>query len=170
MRSSNFNKNKKGFTLIEILISLAIISIISSATYFSFNQFNNFQNLNATYLDLKTAIVEAKANSSAQVSRKCLGTQTLVGHQIRINNSDPNEPHSYSLEEVCQNVDNSIDEYEIKSTNVLSGITLTTTGNPIRFDVLTGKVTNSGIIKLDNSMQDKSIEVTPDGIIDDVSQ
>jgi len=156
-------KQNCGFSLIELLITLALISLITSASYFGFTQFNKYQNLNVTYENLKNALNEAKANSSAQVSRKCTNIQVLVGHQVRINTSTA--PHSYNLEEVCQNLNLTESTYVIKKLNVLSGINLSGPSSPILFLVLTGNVRNPANISLTNGVQNKSISVNSNAII-----
>lgn len=89
-----------GFTLIEILLTIAIIISLSSASYFAFVQFNKGKNLNIAYGDFVNILSEAKSDSLSQVNVSlCTASQTLVGYQIVIDSSS--SPNSYRLEIVC---------------------------------------------------------------------
>ncbi len=95
-------RSLKGFTLIEILISMAVILLLSVGSLVGFNQFSKRQSLNISSDALRNSLNEAKAKSQAQVivTSDCRRSgRVLVGYQIRFNTST--DPDSYTLEEVC---------------------------------------------------------------------
>ncbi|MEK9207685.1 MAG: prepilin-type N-terminal cleavage/methylation domain-containing protein [Patescibacteria group bacterium] len=73
----------KGFSLIEIVLVLAIIISISTIGYLSLGKFSKSQNLTYSYTNLLNDLNEAKSNTLSQVkSSKCTAVQTLVGYEI----------------------------------------------------------------------------------------
>lgn len=155
-------KNNPSFTLVEILITIAVISVATFGSFIAFNQFNKYQNLNVSYENLKHSLNIAKSNALAQVINKCNTSQKFVGHQIRIITTT--NPDSYVLEEVCQNPPGILPaepSYRIKETKLPSDVSISSGGNTILFLVLTGKVRGTSDISiiLTNGTQNKEITI-----------
>ena len=90
----------KGFSLIEIVLVLAIIISISTIGYLSLGKFSKSQNLTYSYTNLLNDLNEAKSNTLSQVkSSKCTAVQTLVGYEIAVSNSSI--PNYYTTKVVC---------------------------------------------------------------------
>lgn len=156
-----------GFTLIEIILSLAVILIISGASYVAFGNFNKQQVFNSSYENLKNTINEAKSDALSQVISKCTGLQTLVGYQIAIDSSS--DPKSYSLQEVCQVSSTEVEVVNnLKTTSLPPDTTITSdfsSSSPLRFLVLTGKVSMAGTITLSNGSQTRTININSQGVM-----
>lgn len=155
---TNFKKNT-GFTLIEVIISIAIIGIISSTTVVTFNRFSSRQNLNIAYDDVKNALSEAKSNSASQVIISC--TENLLGYEVVFNAVNK----TYSINEACSQP---LADPVVKTYKLPSGINFNNNVSPpsIMFNTLTGG-SNGGSVTLTNgtASQNKSIMVESTGII-----
>lgn len=153
----------KGFTLIEILLAMAVILIISGGSYVAFTKFNQSQTLNSTYENLRNTLNEAKSSALSQVIFKCNDLETLVGYQVKFNTLSI--PNTYSLQEVCQGVSGKATN-EVKKTSLPTDVTVTSSSSPILFLVLSGKIQDSGTVTviLSNGNQ-KTITITNTGVI-----
>ncbi len=142
-----------GFTLIEILVVMAIIVILASGSYVGFIRFNKQQNLNITRDTLLNTLNEARSNALSQVISttnapdgcKQAGTsRTLDGHQVSINTSG--SPHYYLLQEVCSGGGNTFTP-TVKRIDLPSGVVFTSVpSSPVRFLIFTGGVNSSATI------------------------
>lgn len=139
----------KGFTLIEILVAMAITVILASGTYVGFSRFNRQQNLNIARDTLYNNLSEARSNAMSQVITRCTIDQTLEGYQISFNASST--PHSYTTQEVCRNLSsgNLAPPQNVKTVilppNVIFG---SLSGTPVMFSVLSGSVASLATITL----------------------
>lgn len=152
-------KRNTGFTLIEVLISIAIIGIITSTTVVTFNKFTSRQNLNIAYDDMRNALSEAKSNSASQVIINC--TESLLGYQLVFNAAN----RTYSINEICSQP---LADPVVKTYRLPTGINFNNNVSPpsIMFDTLTGNAT-TGTITLTNGnpSQNKTIQIFSSGII-----
>lgn len=151
-------KSGAGFTLVEIILVIGIISIIVTGSYAALTHFSRQQKINTAYENLKNDLNEAKSNASSQVVKNC--TDTLVGYQISFAAS------SYTLQEVCQPSVGPETPSNIKTISV-PGITLNSTPAIIKFLILTGKVESSGNVTISNADlgQSKTINISSQGVI-----
>lgn len=91
------NKNK-GFTLIEILIVIAILGIISSIVILNLSQFRNEQLLKNTTLDVVSLLSKARQNTLSSVNSTNYGVHfdgnqaVLFTGSIYSSNNATNEP------------------------------------------------------------------------------
>lgn len=156
----------KGFTLIEILVGMALILILSSASYFGFVSFNRSQNLNIARDNLKNTLNEARSRALSQVVVNCSPSQTLFGHQIRFYST------YYEIEEVCRDVNS---PYTItypppkKRVSLSTGISFNPTPlSPILFLRSTGGISDAfnRVVTLQNeASQTRTVTVNPAGVI-----
>ena len=153
----------KGFTLIEILVGMALILILSSASYFGFVSFNRSQNLNIARDNLRNTLNEARSRSLSQVVVKCSGSQTLFGHQVRFYNT------YYEIEEVCEDIITRIKtNFPTKRVPLSSEISFNPTpSSPILFLRSTGGISDvaSRVVTLQNLAGQRSVTVNPAGVI-----
>lgn len=100
MKKFPFRKIERGFTLIEIVLVVAIIMIVSGAGYLAVNQLNNTQNFEVAVNNFVNVIYEAKSNALSQVKlgNNCAATD-LMGYKISISSEEL--PSTYSLSIVC---------------------------------------------------------------------
>lgn len=167
-------KHSCGFTLIEILLTMAIIISLSSVSYIAFQKFNKGNTLNIAYDDFVNTVNEAKSNSLSQVKTSlCTATQTLIGYQIAIDKVS--SPNSYRLEIVCATDPADPTTYvstQIKKTNLPSGVTIAMT-KVTDFSIATSFLflTPSGLVgasysaALTSQLQSKSVGIDSNGVI-----
>lgn len=157
---------ERGFTLIEILIVMAIISLASVGSYVGFVQFNRQQGLTSAWDTLRNNLNEAKSNATSQVivTGVCnQASRTLVGHQVAFGRSGATD--YYELQEVCTLGVNTLTPV-VKRVNLPSRITF----NPlpasfVRFQILSGNVINPKTITITNQSRTRSISVDSTGVI-----
>ncbi len=152
----------RGFTLVEILVSMAVILIISGG-YAALTRFNKAQELSSAYENLKNTLNEAKSSALSQVIVNCRRSETLVGYQVNFNTIS--NPNTYSLEEVCRQ-GGSTRRIEVKKNPLPPGVTLVPPSSAILFLVLSGKVQNAETISLNNGSATKIINVTTSGVVE----
>lgn len=157
-------KNGAGFTLVEILVAMAIIIIISGGSYVAFTKFNQRQTYISTYENLKNSINEAKSNALSQVINDCVSSETLVGYQIVADSSSI--PDSYRLEEICETGGVEAAPNVIKTVKLPPNLIISSDISSILFLVLSGKVRQSGSISLSNGSETKTININSQGAIE----
>ncbi|MBI2103911.1 prepilin-type N-terminal cleavage/methylation domain-containing protein [Candidatus Woesebacteria bacterium] len=139
--------SQPGYTLIEILVTMTIISIIFGAGYVAYRDFSRRQTLasavRSVKADLRLAQEEALAGKKPQ-DGACTGTNTLEGY-----NFDVVPPDSYRIFVTC--VGSTGGTVQTKSVSLSSGVTIAAGSvNPILFKVL-GRgtnITSSSVIAL----------------------
>ncbi len=153
-----------GFTLIEILISLAFMMIISSGGYFAFIQFNKTQSLTTAYDNINAALEEAKSSAVSQVKPTSCSGMTLTGYQVTL--TTDTTPGGYKVEATC------LDSLGVQRTfsngdkTLPQRATVSTTANPIQF-LLSGSLNSASNITITVSSggQSKAITVSTAGLI-----
>lgn len=129
------NENKKGYTLIEILVALTIVGLIFGIGYVNFRDFGRRQALagaaGTIKGDLRLAQEQALAGKKPS-NAFCNPPNQLNGFNFRVTSSS-----SYSLEANCSG-----GNVTTKSASLPSGITMSSPSpNPITFKIL-GQGTN----------------------------
>lgn len=126
------NKISLGFTLVELLVAIAIIATISAVGVASFVSYGSSQTLNTTTLDVVNMLETARSRALTQVKPpvgNCTSIEgdpepPLVGYQVTINNTNK----TYTLDVVCGNAINQESRIEKKlppgNINFTSSITL----------------------------------------------
>ncbi|MFC1625463.1 Tfp pilus assembly protein FimT/FimU [Patescibacteria group bacterium] len=127
---------RKGYTLIEILISLTIISILFGIGYVSFRDFSRRQAIQGASKniigDLRLT-QELALSGEKPSSLNCETSHSLNGYYFRVSV----DGNSYSIEAFCTG-----GVVEKKTVNLAEGLSFSTTSpNPILFKVL-GEGTN----------------------------
>lgn len=175
MVSRIFNKQIKsslGFSLIELLVAIAIMVSLTMTGAFVFLQLNKSKNLNVAYGDFVNTIYEAKTDSLSQVKTSlCTPAQTLIGYQITIDKSSM--PNFYTLGIVCFDPPVSDIFIQIKKVNLPSDVTidLFKTSSPVRpagsflFLIPSGIIDASYSATLTSQGQNKSVGIDENGVI-----
>lgn len=153
-----------GFTLIEILLVMAIIVILASGSYVGFVSFNRAQSLNIARDTLYNTFNEARSSAMSQVIISCSQNQTLFGYQIRFNTA------YYDIEEVCRDVNlpNNLTNSRVKRVPLPGDVTFyPNPSSPILF-LLTGGISGGAdrsVILRNTASQTKTIIVSAGGVI-----
>lgn len=130
-----FGKHEDGYTLIELMVSIGIMSLLFTLGYASLRDFSRRQALSAVERRLggELRLAQEKALSGQKpVSDKCDPPQELVGYQFKVVSDS-----QYVIEANCTG-----GVVEVKSVSLPAGITISyPTVNPILFRIL-GEGTN----------------------------
>ncbi len=152
-----------GFTLIEIILTIAIMSIIVGSSYAALIKFSSQQTLNSAYGVLKNNLNLAKSLASSQVVN-CSPNYTLVGYEMDF----PLDNTTYEIKPVCQNTAGQKEPKTPRSTKLPSGITIDSDFKPILFLVISGEVQDippagAEITLTGNGGSTRSVIVFPNG-------
>ncbi len=154
-----FIKNKAGFTLVEVLIVVAILSVLFTIVIFDFVSFRKTSNLDNSVQEFVSILrlAQNKAVSSENYSKHGVYINTTISPNQYILFKGDNylsEPSSYKI----YSLQNNTEFYEIS----LGG------GNEIVFDKLTGVTEEFGNISIrdkNDINQSKTIYVASSGAI-----
>jgi len=158
-------KNKKSFTLIELLIAISLIILISGLTIPFYNQFTAQQELkNETKKIVDLLELARKKAISGDLSNHQSDCANFTGYQIRIVNST-----TLQLFICCgQTTSNYCStSFVITTYNLPNQFSITPVGSNIQFKNLTGYLDNSYPLNIKNSLINKCISITisPSGLI-----
>ena len=93
-------KLQKGFTLLEVMVAFALISVVSGVGLFSFVEFNQVQEVNQASRDIALFVERARANTNSFIKPAVCENRTLQGYSVKYCGAD----------EECQNIDS---DYEM---------------------------------------------------------
>lgn len=153
----------KGFTLIELMVSVAIMGVMVGGGVFYMNRVNSLQKIDSAREELISNLREAR--NLAITNQKPIGFTDLVTEiyvDLKPNGLLEVKPNSVT-EEIKYSSKN------IADVNIDIGIT----NGPIRFEMYTGKLMGSGSIEIIisskelTSAEDKVISINSSGLIDD---
>ncbi len=147
----------KGYTLVEVLVSLTVVGLLFSFGFVSFRDFSRRQQLIGAVRTVKGEIrlVQSKASAGEKPDDvKCNATNTLSSYSFIRINSD-----SYQVTANCLG-----GSVVIKTGSLADGISMTSTQNTISFKVL-GQGTNiiaggNAVITLTQAGTNKTALVT----------
>ncbi|MGI6278513.1 MAG: pilus assembly FimT family protein [Patescibacteria group bacterium] len=151
-------KNTSGLTLIEILVTSAIIMTVSGLGLAAYINFNNRQVLNATTDELKNNLRQARG--WAMAGRKfgyCGDDDRLANYQISFFPDD-----KYEIALTCLNNPNPI---SINSFSYDEKVTISSDQNPIIFSPLTGGTGEDVIINLSLGTRTRQLNINTNGEI-----
>ena len=152
-----------GYTLIEIMVTLTIISIIFGIGYVAYREFSRRQSLTSAIRaiigDLQLAQTQAITGTKPKVA-VCDYPNLLSGYNFEVI-----PPNSYKVEAVCSG-----GKHLVKQVNMSSSVELTAPSpNPIFFKIL-GQGTNvtSAVTRIDISSLGVmgSVNITSGGSIE----
>ena len=98
--------SEKGFTLIEVLIVVAVVASIAGLTITTFGNYSKSQVFNQTYNNFLNILNTAKSRSSSQdkplsIAQCAAAGAVLNGYSVTINKAAA--PNNYSLNVICSN-------------------------------------------------------------------
>jgi len=151
------NKSNSGFTLIEIIITLGIISLISTALYASFASSNRRQVLEKQTASILALLEDAHSETLSSKNLYQYGVHLDADQAVLFRGS------AYSALDASNQVQ------PLDNRVTISDISLAGGGSDVLFDRLTGATSNSGSLTVtlaaDNS-QTKTITIFKTGLIE----
>lgn len=146
---------KKGFTLLELLIVVAVLAVLSAIVFSSFSAFRNSKVLDTAVEDVLTALSQARGDTLASKDGLQYGVhlqadKAVIYQGATYSSSDPNN----------QNV-------VLDGALEITSITLTGGGQNVLFDRLTGKTSQNGtfVIRVTNdTAKTRTITVNGTGV------
>ncbi len=144
-------KEKKGFTMIEILIVLAIIAIMIAVVLPSFSQMRKNEVLKSAVEDVASAINKAKSQSQSSIDSSEYGVHFETNQAVIFSGT------AYSA------VAASNQRVAITSPASITSITLSGGGSDIYFDRLSGEPNKTGTITISNGLTSKIITISATG-------
>lgn len=161
MPKYSFNK-LLGYTLIEVLVSLSIISILFGVGFVSYRDFSRRQYVDSFAQKIKADLAltrEKAASGEKPTHERCSGTNTLSGYYFRLRDED------YKIQAVCS--EGLVDTKVVTIPSDLS-VTISST-NPILFKVLSSGTNLSSLntitIKQTATGKETSVSITQYGEI-----
>lgn len=151
----------RGYTLIEVLVGLAIIGLLFTIGYAGYRDFAKRQVLNNVYEELKTNLNTARQRALSGEKSNCPQGQsdTLQGYKFTITSSN-----SYAIKPKCTAGDGT----SVVSPTLPSGFTVSSAADPILFNALAQGTNLTGdvditIVQLNGGS--KKITITQQGTI-----
>lgn len=146
---------KKGFTLAELLIVIAIILILLAIALPEFNNIRDRQILNSATADVVSAIREASSRTRASLDSSSYGVYfDTNNNQLIIFKTNIYDPNS---------ADNEI--IELLNPVILSNVELTDGAQSFYFERLTGFPSKNGIIEISLNSYKKTVIIDKTGRI-----
>ncbi len=141
----NTARKSSGYTLIEIMVALTIISIIFGVGYVAYREFSRRQSLNSAMRSIIGDLQLAQTQAITGTKPKdvvCDSPNVLSGYNFEVI-----EPNGYKIEAVCSG-----GVHLVKQVNLANSVELTPPiPNPIFFKIL-GQGTNvAGSARIDVS-------------------
>lgn len=147
----------RGYTLIEVLVGLAIIGLLFTIGYAGYRDFAKRQVLNNAYEELKVNLTLARQLAlSGERPSACGGS--FLGIEVRLATNGL----SYSVHKKCQTT-----AATVKTVNLPSGVIISGT-SPIRFNLLgqgTNLASQTALTLTQNGVATRSATITPQGTI-----
>ena len=151
------HKNKKGFTLIEILIVISLVTIISFVTFNFFVDYRASQGVAQDVELIETVLYKARNEAISSNGSNDYGVHCASSSMTACKGS------VYT----ASNTTNQI--FLFTSGNTLSGISLVSGGVDVVFNKLSGETTQSGTLTLTTSKGGvKTIIIYPTGLIQSI--
>jgi prepilin-type N-terminal cleavage/methylation domain-containing protein len=116
--------HQNGFTLLEVLLSIALLATLSVTGYSAFTQFNQQKNLSLATADFSGILSEAKSDTLNQVNAgTCQPDKTFKGYLVQLN-GDSGAYSSYTLKLVCVNSSDQRVYTDVKTSGIPSDVSL----------------------------------------------
>lgn len=148
-------KKKSGFTLIELIVVIAIIAILVVTTFVGYNSFRKKTQLNITAEEIESALKLAQSKTLSSLN------QTNYGIHLETDSYVSFIGNTYSSAEVTNVI------FDISDNLEIYNISLNGAGSEIIFERLTGKTDQYGSfnIRIKNTSQEKILNIESSGTI-----
>lgn len=168
---THYKSSDRGFTLVELVVVIAILGVLAAMSIAAFNGYNKSQQLTGAVQDIKSILILARSNAQSQVkpSSYCSANQQLNGYQVNICNGGGNpackSSADYEMNVECNGTYSTITTGNFPANGgvVVLG---TSTSKSFLFAPFTGTVTGNGRIDINAPGQStQSITVQMNGVI-----
>ncbi len=149
----------KGFTLIELIVTITIVLLLSGGAIVQYNAFTDNQRLKQAALTLKSNFRFAQSKA-ASGTKPASGCSELVGWDVRFSSST-----SYEIQAQCT-PQGSVGEITVAT--LPAGITFSPVPATITFRVLNQGVRTNPTVTLVGRLKSYQIRVNPGGDITDL--
>lgn len=166
-------KNLVAFTLIEIMLSLAIMSVVSLFGVFTYREYNQTKIVGSAASQVEDILLLARSRASTQVKpdiAACSADRVLYGYRVDFCPDNCSSGQNFQLTVVCgdagqftQKIGNS---YYLP-TGVNFG---STSPQSVMFRVLTGEVVGATNLALSGYGRTHSIGISQTGVVSSTSQ
>lgn len=159
MFQMNYSRTQKGFTLLEILITLAIVVILSAIIIVPFSNFRASKLLEVTSNEVVSLLVQARADTISSKNASQYGVHFEASRVVLFAGDTF--------------VDGNPGNFELSIDPVLqiSNITLAGSGSDVIFERITGSTAQPGTVMLGvvaDASQFKIITIDPAGVAEQV--
>jgi len=153
--------NKKGFTILELVLAIAVLTIVVSTSFITLANFFSSTALDTTNSNIVHFLRKAKANSVYRLNDGSWGVYFYDGGG---NGSSMTLFKGSTYSSRDQIFD---DEYEIPGAVTFQNISLAGVGTEVVFEMITGETSNTGSIQIqDENSNSYSITVNSLGNIE----
>lgn len=161
----SYLRNRKGFTLIELIVVFSVIAVLSTIGAASFVSYSRTQTLQQATNDFISVLNTAKARSASQVkpSPTCSSSSELQGYSVTV--TVTGSANTYALNVICSGTTTQLSSYTLPggvTFNSGTAVPPSTTTN-IRFSILTGGVTGTGNVVLYSFGSTKTVTINSAG-------
>ena len=144
----------RGFTLIEIIVSVSLLLLLSGLFIANYNGFSSSQNVKQAASDVVTNLQAARINASSGV--KPDGCDTLVGYIVNFPTAS-----TYTAQASCQNNVN----FPVTTYTLPTGVTFSPTPQAITFYALNRGASGDQTISLTGSGTTMNVSVFASGVV-----
>ncbi len=143
----------KGFTIVELIVVMGIISIIAGLTFFGFKNYSTYQGYNQALGNVKAIMIDARVRARSSETGSGQGVKVLSGSMVTFQGS------TYTVGAATNR------------TTVINGAVITPSfsngTNEIIFHNLTGLPTATGTILIESIefAASTTVEITGTGVI-----
>lgn len=159
MRIQKLFLSSSGFTLLELLVVIMVIGAVAMLGVSSFANYSRDQRFNQAVLTFVNTLNTAKSKAYAQDKQtsfaECAANRALNGYSVSFN------ANSYSLLINCSGGSRTLSTVSLTAFST----SITTAPRTVSFKVLTGAVSGSGNIVFTSSGKNKTVNITPVGVI-----
>lgn len=147
---------KKGVTIIELVVVVAIISLLTGTVITSLNLTSGNAQLKSSLRNVKSLLQRAKIEASLR--------QTNERHGVYLDTTNQ-DIILYRGDSYSNRVSNSETLYELPPKVEITNVSLAGTGDDINFQQRSGSTSNSGTFELSNSSGIYEFTIDNNGII-----